>query len=123
MARTRNLAAFGGGVQAPCLPWHALANVGFSLMQTLVKGTLSMFLVGSLTFACQHDKQAQGPMERAGKSVDHAAQKTGQALETAAKKTGAAAERAAGATGEALQKAGKKLKGKAPSARAGKKPE
>ena len=39
-------------------------------------------------------------MERAGKHVDHAAQKTGSAL-----------EKAAHATGEAFEKAGKKLKG------------
>lgn len=92
-------------------------------MQTFVKWALSMYLVGSLALACHHDKQAQGPMERAGKSVDHAAKKTGQALETAAKKTGTAAERAAEATGDALQKAGKKLKGDSPPAGADKKAE
>jgi hypothetical protein len=49
---------------------------------------------------CHQDKEAEGPMERAGKHVDHAAEKTGQALEKAAHKTG-----------EAFEKAGKKLKG------------
>ncbi len=95
-------------------------------MQTFVNRTLLICLVASLTFACHQDKQAEGPMERAGKNVDRAAQKTGHALETAAKKTGAAAERAADATGDALQKAGQKLKGDEPPrapARAAKQPE
>jgi hypothetical protein len=85
-------------------------------MNTTVKRTPLICLVASLTFACHQDKEAEGPMQRAGKNVDRAAQKTGQALETAAKKTGAAAERAADATGDALQKAGSKLKGDHPQA-------
>ena len=80
-------------------------------MKAVVKRTLLLGLVVWLTFACQRDREAEGPLERAGKNVDHAAEKTGQALEKAAKKTGVAAERAADATGDALQKAGKKLKG------------
>lgn len=76
-----------------------------------VKHVLSLTLVACLSSSCHQNKQAEGPMERAGKNVDKAADKTGHALETAAQKTGAAAERAADATGDALQKAGKKLKG------------
>jgi hypothetical protein len=85
-------------------------------MKITVKRTLLVCLVASLAFACHQDKEAEGPMQRAGKNVDRAAQKTGQALETAAKKTGDAAERAADATGDALQKAGSKLKGDHPKA-------
>jgi hypothetical protein len=76
-----------------------------------VKHVLTLGLVACLSFSCHRNKEAEGPIERAGKNVDGAAHKTGQALETAAQKTGAAAERAADATGDALQKAGKKLKG------------
>jgi len=65
-----------------------------------VKHALWFSLVGWLVLGCHHDKEAEGPMERAGKHVDHAAEKTGQALEKAAHKTG-----------EAFEKAGKKLKG------------
>jgi hypothetical protein len=68
-------------------------------------------LVFSLTCGCHHDKEAAGPMERAGRHVDHAAEKTGKALEKAAEKTGEAAGKAAHATGNAFEKAGKKLKG------------
>jgi hypothetical protein len=65
----------------------------------------------TLVAGCHSDKQAEGPMERAGKHIDHAAVKTEHVLEKAAKKTGKAAEKAAQATGEALERAGKKLKG------------
>ena len=65
----------------------------------------------SLVVGCHQDKQAAGPMERAGKHVDHAAEKTGKALEKAAEKTGDAAKKGARATGEAFEKVGKKLKG------------
>lgn len=54
-------------------------------------------------------------MERAGASVDDAAQKTGAALHKAAVKTDEAAHQAVTATGSALEKAGRKLKG-SPSA-------
>jgi hypothetical protein len=58
-------------------------------------------LVGLLSLsACHRDKDAEGPMERAGKGIDNAAEKTGDALEKAAEKTG-----------DALEKAGKKIKG------------
>jgi hypothetical protein len=76
-----------------------------------VKHVLLLALVACLCSSCHQNKQAEGPLERAGKNVDNAAHKTGHALETAAQKTGAAAERAADATGDALQKAGKKLQG------------
>jgi hypothetical protein len=33
-----------------------------------------------LATACHHDREAGGPLERAGRGVDHAAQKTGEAL-------------------------------------------
>jgi hypothetical protein len=76
-----------------------------------VKHALLLGAVLSWVLGCHNDKQAAGPMERAGKHVDHAAEKTGKALETAAQKTGTAAEKAAHATGAAFEKAGKKLKG------------
>jgi hypothetical protein len=80
-------------------------------MHVSVKRALWIGSIVWLASACQQSKNAEGPMERAGKNVDRAAKKTGQAVEKAAKKTGAAAERAAEATGDALQEAGKKLKG------------
>jgi len=33
-----------------------------------------------LTTACHNDRHAGGPLERAGRGVDHAAEKTGEAL-------------------------------------------
>jgi hypothetical protein len=65
----------------------------------LVKHALLLGAVLSWVVGC-HNKQAEGPMERAGKHVDHAAKKTGEA-----------AKKAVHATGEAFEKTGKKLKG------------
>jgi hypothetical protein len=72
---------------------------------------LILSVVLALVVGCHENKQAEGPMERAGKHVDNAAQKTGHALGTAAEKTGEATKKAAHATGEAFEKAGKKLQG------------
>lgn len=69
---------------------------------------LSLFLFA----ACHHDHGAAGPMERAGKGVDTAAEKTGTALEGAAEKTGEALTTAGHATGRAFERAGDKLQGK-----------
>jgi hypothetical protein len=68
-------------------------------------------LVVPLALGCHKNKDAEGPMERAGKNVDKAAKKTGDALGTAAEKTGEAADKAAKATGKAFEKAGQKLQG------------
>ncbi len=65
-----------------------------------------------LITACHHDRDAAGPMERAGKGVDSAADKTGTALQGAAEKTGDALTRATRATGRAFERAGSKLQGK-----------
>jgi hypothetical protein len=62
--------------------------------------------------ACHRNQQAEGPIERAGKHVDNAADKTGKALGKAAHKTG-----------EAFEKAGKKLQGSDTPPPAPKKPE
>jgi hypothetical protein len=70
-----------------------------------------LVLLAPLSLGCHKDKDAEGPMERAGKNVDKAAEKTGEALETAAEKTGEVADKAADKTGAALEKAGKKPKG------------
>lgn len=80
-------------------------------MHVFVKRALWICSMAWLVAACHQNKNADGPMQRAGKNLDRAAHKTGQALEKAAQKTGAAAERAAQVTGDALQKTGKKLKG------------
>jgi hypothetical protein len=64
----------------------------------------------SLATACHENKDAEGPMERAGKKLDHAGEKTKEGLQTAAEKTDEAAHKAVQATGEALGKAGDKLK-------------
>lgn len=61
--------------------------------------------------SCHKNQQAEGPLERAGKKVDRAADETGVALKSAADKTGQAAKRAADETGKALEKAGQKLQG------------
>jgi len=64
----------------------------------------------SLAVACHKNKDAEGPMERAGKHVDNAAEKTKEGLQKAAEKTDEAAHKAVHATGEAFEKAGQKLK-------------
>ena len=66
----------------------------------------------ALVGGCRQNQQAQGPLERAGKHLDHAAEKTGQALKTAAEKTREGAEKEARATGKALEKIGGRLDGK-----------
>jgi hypothetical protein len=71
----------------------------------------------ALLLGCHQHKNAEGPMERAGKHVDTAAEKTEKALHTAAEKTDAGVHKAVSATGEAFEKAGQKLKG-TPSATA-----
>lgn len=71
---------------------------------------LSVLAVGLLA-GCHKNKDAEGPVERAGASVDDAAQKTGAALHKAAVKTDEAAHKAVTATGNAFEKAGQKLKG------------
>jgi len=69
---------------------------------------LTLLLAG----ACHRDREAAGPMERAGKGVDTAAQKTGTALKGAAVKTGDALNSAGQATGRAFERAGNKLQRK-----------
>ncbi|MET0794093.1 MAG: hypothetical protein ABW061_21405 [Polyangiaceae bacterium] len=56
---------------------------------------LALLLLGT---ACHNDREAGGPLERAGRGVDKAAQKTGQAL-----------GRAGDATTKALKGAGSEL--------------
>lgn len=65
----------------------------------------------TLSVGCHKNKDAAGPGERAGASIDRAADKTGDALHRAAVKTDAAAHKAVTATGEAFERAGQKLKG------------
>lgn len=48
-----------------------------------------------LVTACHHDREAGGPLERAGRGVDRAAQKTGEALGRAGAATGKAVKGAA----------------------------
>lgn len=92
-----------------------MAKIAGCLKLWSVKHVALFGLVLALASACHDNKQAEGPVERAGKHVDKAAQKTGAALEKAAEKTDEAAHKAVTATGEAFEKAGQKLKG-APSA-------
>lgn len=68
-------------------------------------------LVPLLLLGCHKNKDAEGPIERAGKHVDNAAKKTGHALHTAAEKTDEGVHKAVNATGTAFEKAGQKLKG------------
>jgi hypothetical protein len=79
------------------------------------KRAVSSIAAAALLLGCHDHKDAEGPMQRAGKHVDNAAEKTGAALQKAAEKTDAAAHKAVNATGEAFEKAGQKLKG-SPSA-------
>ena len=76
-----------------------------------MKRLFTLTLLAALAVGCHKNKDAEGPMERAGKNVDKAAKKTGEALETAAEKTGDAAQKAVHETGVAFEKAGKKLQG------------
>jgi hypothetical protein len=76
---------------------------------------VGLLAAASLIVSCHKHRDAEGPAERAGASVDDAAQKTGAALHRAAVKTDEAAHKAVTATGSALEKAGQKLKG-SPSA-------
>jgi hypothetical protein len=64
-----------------------------------------------LLAGCHKHKDPEGPVQRAGKGIDNAAEKTGDALHRAAVKTDAAAQKAVHATGEAFERAGQKLKG------------
>jgi hypothetical protein len=75
-----------------------------------VKSTVTLGAALLLLVACHKDRDAEGPVERAGKGVDRAATKTGDAFHRAAVKTDEAAHKAVRATGEAFEKAGKKLK-------------
>jgi hypothetical protein len=65
----------------------------------------------SLATACHENKEAEGPMERAGKNVDHAAKTTKEKLRAAAEETDTAAHHAVHNTGVAIEQAGRKLKG------------
>jgi hypothetical protein len=86
-----------------------LAEARFCPISSAVKHALSLALLLVLTGACHHDRDVEGPAERAGKHVDHAAQKTEKALDKAAQKTDAAAHKAVDATGRALEKTGDAL--------------
>jgi hypothetical protein len=80
-----------------------------------VKPAILSALAITLLVGCHKHREAEGPAEKAGASVDDAARKTGDALHKAAVKTDEAAHQAVTATGKALEKAGQKLKG-SPSA-------
>lgn len=93
------MAQQSGWLAAPC----------FCPICSGVKHAISLFLLVALTAACHHDRDAEGPAERAGKHVDNAAAKTEKALGKAAQKTDAAAHKAVDATGTALEKTGNAL--------------
>lgn len=76
-----------------------------------MKRALLLCLALPLAIACHKNKDAEGPMERAGKGVDNAAEKTGEAVKKGAEKTEEGVSKAVDATGEALENTGKKLKG------------
>lgn len=76
-----------------------------------MKRALAIAWLLGLCIGCHKNKDAEGPMERAGASVDNAAEKTGAALHKAAVKTDEVAHEAVTTTGNALEKAGQKLKG------------
>jgi len=96
------------------IPGRALdeRDTGITIPVLMSKTALLTLL---LLAACHHDHGAAGPMERAGKGVDTAAEKTGTALEGAAVKTGHALDSAGHATGRAFERAGSKLQGKSAS--------
>ncbi len=72
---------------------------------------LALGLVLGLVSGCHKDKEAAGPMERAGKGVDTAADKTVDGVKKGAEKTKEGVGKAADATGKAFDNVGKKLKG------------
>ena len=49
---------------------------------------LASVLSGLSLLACGHEEPAKGPAERAGESIDHAAEKTKEGAEKATEKTG-----------------------------------
>jgi hypothetical protein len=77
-----------------------------------VKRLLTVSLLAALAVGCHKNKNAEGPIERAGKNVDKAAVKTGHALERAAEETGGAVKKGAQKTGEAFENVGEKLQRK-----------
>ena len=87
----------------------AIGDSRITIREVMSKTLVFALLLAS---ACHRDRDAAGPMERAGKGVDNAAAKTGTALEGAAHKTGDALDSAGHATGKALEQAGDKLQGK-----------
>jgi hypothetical protein len=86
-----------------------LATRRFCPISSGVKHAFPLALLVALTGACHHDRDPEGPAERAGKHVDNAAAKTEKALDKAAQKTDAAAHKAVDATGRALEKTGDAL--------------
>lgn len=83
-------------------------------ISVMPKTWMFVLLLGT---ACHEDRTAAGPMERAGKKIDKAADKTGSALHGAAVKTGNALGKAGRATGRTLEKVGNKLSGDRDSGR------
>lgn len=70
--------------------------------------TLAMFTALAMTVGCSSDQKhpeepSDGPMERAGESVDDAAEDVEQGAEDAVEATGEAAEDAGAAIGEATE--------------------
>ncbi len=86
-----------------------LPGARFCPISSTVKHALSLALLLAFAGACHHDRDVEGPAERAGKHVDKAAQKTEKALDKAAQKTDAAARKAVEATGKAFEKTGDAL--------------
>jgi len=65
--------------------------------------------VGALVLGMPNAHAENGPMQRAGRAIDHAAKKTGEGIGKAMQKTGEALNKAGEKTGEALGKAGRKV--------------
>lgn len=68
-------------------------------MTKIGRSVLAALVVGALLAGVSACTKKEGPMERAGKNIDKAAEKTGQQIDKAVEKTG-----------EKIEKAGEKVK-------------
>jgi len=78
-------------------------------MKSLSQLFTAMLAAGALMLCMPGAHAQEGPMQRTGRAIDHAAKKTGEGIGKAMQKTGAALNKAGEKTGEALGKAGRKV--------------
>jgi hypothetical protein len=75
-------------------------------MTKICRSLIAALLLGSLVAGVSGCQKKEGPLERAGKEIDRAAEKTGQQIEKAIDKTGEKIDQA----GEKIKDAAKDVK-------------